>query len=278
MNRRKIPQETKVRATLQQEIASACPFCKDISVGHFQIHHIDENPSNNELNNLILVCPNCHSKITKNDISKIMVIRKKKELMKDFNQNLKYTSAPIFNINSPVKESIIGNVENIYLNPINVNRQIIRPTEIHITQEQASMIKKLIDDIIDIKIKAGKLPLAGMVSKAYQNQWTAFKNRFNITSYHLLPKEKYLDAETWLYQQVAQQKPKLRKTNRPEWRKRLYASIYARLNNLAISKDSIYDFAFHKFDLKKPITSLTELNDTNLKKLDQFIYSKWKNN
>lgn len=68
--RMKIKQGVKMRSILQQEVDSVCPFCSSTDVGHFQIHHIDENPSNNELVNLILVCPNCHSKITKGDILK----------------------------------------------------------------------------------------------------------------------------------------------------------------------------------------------------------------
>lgn len=68
-NRVKIKQVTKVRSILQQEINSTCPFCSNSEVGHFQIHHIDENPENNELSNLLLLCPTCHSKITKGDIS-----------------------------------------------------------------------------------------------------------------------------------------------------------------------------------------------------------------
>jgi HNH endonuclease len=71
---------TKIRSLLQQEINSICPFCLSHEVGQFQIHHIDENPSNNVIENLILVCPTCHSKITKNDISKKEVQLKKKNL------------------------------------------------------------------------------------------------------------------------------------------------------------------------------------------------------
>lgn len=72
-----IPKVTKVRSELQKEINSVCPFCPNDDVGHFQIHHIDEDPSNNEPINLLLLCPNCHSKITKEDISKQDVIDKK---------------------------------------------------------------------------------------------------------------------------------------------------------------------------------------------------------
>jgi len=72
-----IPQVNKIRAELQKEINSVCPFCNNDDVGHFQIHHIDEDPSNNEPINLLLLCPTCHSKITKEDTSKQEVIDKK---------------------------------------------------------------------------------------------------------------------------------------------------------------------------------------------------------
>tara|TARA_R110002126_G_scaffold57927_7_gene153254 strand:- start:5514 stop:6341 length:828 start_codon:yes stop_codon:yes gene_type:complete len=75
-----IPQKNKIRAELQKEIGSICPFCPNEDVGVFQIHHIDEDPSNNKFINLLLLCPTCHSKITKEDISKQDVIDKKLNL------------------------------------------------------------------------------------------------------------------------------------------------------------------------------------------------------
>ncbi len=60
---------TKTRSILQKEIKSICPICSNEDVEHFQVHHIDENPMNNELVNLLMLCPNCHSKITKRDIA-----------------------------------------------------------------------------------------------------------------------------------------------------------------------------------------------------------------
>ena len=78
--RTKIPKENKVRAELQKEIHSKCPLCDNQDVGHFEIHHIDEDPSNNEIINLLLICPICHSKITKNDITLEMVKSVKEQL------------------------------------------------------------------------------------------------------------------------------------------------------------------------------------------------------
>lgn len=74
----------KLRAELQKEINSECPFCYDAQVGHFQIHHIDENPENNRAENLLMLCAICHSKITKGDIS-LGTVKEKKETISSQN-------------------------------------------------------------------------------------------------------------------------------------------------------------------------------------------------
>jgi len=41
-----------------------CEKCgKDLQGIHPPVHHKDGDPSNNDLSNLIALCPNCHSKI-----------------------------------------------------------------------------------------------------------------------------------------------------------------------------------------------------------------------
>ncbi len=89
-----IPQKNKVKAELQQEIGSICPFCSNKDVGVFEIHHIDEDPSNNEFLNLILLCPTCHEKISKEDISKQDVIDKKTNL-RNKNSTVQFISVSI---------------------------------------------------------------------------------------------------------------------------------------------------------------------------------------
>jgi len=79
-NRKRI--SAKVRAELQKEINSKCPFCSNEEVGHFQVHHIDETPDNNRFENLLMLCPNCHSKITKGDIIQSKVEEVKNNLDK----------------------------------------------------------------------------------------------------------------------------------------------------------------------------------------------------
>ncbi|MCT4630386.1 HNH endonuclease [Winogradskyella sp.] len=89
-----IPQKAKVRAELQKEISSICPFCSNNDVGHFQIHHIDEDPSNNKMDNLLLLCPTCHSKIEKNDIAKQTVINTKRHI-KNKNSTIEFISVSV---------------------------------------------------------------------------------------------------------------------------------------------------------------------------------------
>ncbi|ACU07548.1 HNH nuclease [Flavobacteriaceae bacterium 3519-10] len=72
----------KIRSILQKEIKSVCPFCYNEDVEHFHVHHIDENPANNKIDNLLMLCPNCHSKITKGDIKYEEVITMKRNLNK----------------------------------------------------------------------------------------------------------------------------------------------------------------------------------------------------
>jgi len=90
--RRRIPQEGKIRSQLQQEINSVCPFCDNTDVGHFQVHHINGEPNQNEFKNLLLVCPACHSKITKGDINQQEVVAIKTGLP---NSNIEFVSVTI---------------------------------------------------------------------------------------------------------------------------------------------------------------------------------------
>lgn len=63
MNERKKPTQ-RMRARLQKEIGSKCPICGNEGVGEFQVHHLDGNPANDDFQNLLLLCPNCHAKFT----------------------------------------------------------------------------------------------------------------------------------------------------------------------------------------------------------------------
>lgn len=113
--RTRIPKENKIRAELQKEIGSTCPFCENTEVGHFEIHHIDENPSHNEIVNLLLLCRICHSKITKGDFSQIEVYKKKIELLKEPIIS-KPKADKTVNFNAKVNNALIGDNNKISIN------------------------------------------------------------------------------------------------------------------------------------------------------------------
>ncbi|MBU3011810.1 hypothetical protein KO506_10375 [Polaribacter vadi] len=112
--RKSIPKVAKVRAELQAEINSECPFCENTEVGHFQIHHIDENPANNNNGNLLLLCPNCHSRITKGDLSQIDVLKRKIELLNNPKKTNKKDSQNV-SFNGTVGNAVVGNNNTVNL-------------------------------------------------------------------------------------------------------------------------------------------------------------------
>jgi hypothetical protein len=148
--RKKIPQENKVRAELQKEIMSCCPFCDNEDVGHFEIHHIDENPENNNSENLILLCPVCHSKITKGDIKQLDVYKKKIELLtKPKTKKQTATSDNSVNFNANVKNAVVGNGNKITINqPKKKDKAIDNAAKI---KYSLRMKKRVIKELLDHK-------------------------------------------------------------------------------------------------------------------------------
>ncbi len=102
-----IPNKTK--ALLQQEIDSKCPLCDDTNVDHFEIHHIDEIPENNQITNLLLLCPICHSKITKKDITYDQVVHIKSYLTLRNNSRHSDRRNNSIHINGNVSSATIAN-------------------------------------------------------------------------------------------------------------------------------------------------------------------------
>jgi len=105
--RKRKPVPNKLRALLQKENESQCPFCYNEDVDHFEVHHIDEDPNNNEIKNLILVCPLCHSKITKGDIDQNLVISTKNKIKARSDGEAKM-STRVINFRSKVENAVIG--------------------------------------------------------------------------------------------------------------------------------------------------------------------------
>lgn len=109
MSKSRLTISSKIKALLQQEINSICPICDDTNVDHFEIHHIDEVPSNNDFSNLLMLCPICHSKITKKDITfeQVQQIKSYLQIKQSARKNQKKANS--IQINGNVKGSTIAN-------------------------------------------------------------------------------------------------------------------------------------------------------------------------
>ncbi|GIM50623.1 ORF6C domain-containing protein [Capnocytophaga stomatis] len=155
-------------------------------------------------------------------------------------------------------------------------KQIKQVTEVlhdpnqHITDAQALEIRNKITELVDMLASTGKNK-----GSLFKQEYNTFYKEFKISSYKLLPKDKYEEALIWLRKRNAYKGKKvLRQGNKEEWRKEQYTAIYFKAGNLGMSKEDLYLFATEKLALKKPLTSLKELSDTRLEKLYKYIIVK----
>ena len=63
------PISTSMMRSVLKRYNSRCQFCGNSDLEILEFHHIDENPNNTTIENLIPLCPNCHTKVTKKIIS-----------------------------------------------------------------------------------------------------------------------------------------------------------------------------------------------------------------
>lgn len=103
---------SKTKKLIFQEAQCRCPFCGESDVAVLEIHHITERTDggSNDPENLILVCANCHSKITCGVIPRHEVLAMKATLVERGKRITAQTSATsIFNITGGQHSGIIAN-------------------------------------------------------------------------------------------------------------------------------------------------------------------------
>jgi len=59
---RKTPTCLNCGILLKNHYATRCKICNGIYNNHIDVHHIDYNKKNNNINNLITLCKSCHPK------------------------------------------------------------------------------------------------------------------------------------------------------------------------------------------------------------------------
>lgn len=110
MASRSIPEKVKKR--IFQEALMVCPMCGETDVTTFEIHHIQpfSETIEHEEENLILLCSNCHSKVTAEEVTEAMVLRLKLSLVRGkhpFKSNS--TISNVINISGSINTGVVAN-------------------------------------------------------------------------------------------------------------------------------------------------------------------------
>lgn len=223
----------------------------------------------------IIPFPNSNrKKVTDQNLIKEVLDRARKKPKRSNTTDLpKKESAPL----SPGRISVEGSnnmvagrdmnvhgVVNIGPPPKKVVTKKFTPGPEHISTAQAKKIKDKIDNLVKKEVAAGM-----QSGKAYKRWWGKLKNKYEVTTYKEIPAHLGEEAVSWITQQAAIKRTKVRRNNNAMWRKELYTGIYSKANELNISKGEIYNIVYQR--MGKRISSLTQLREQNLKKLYNII-------
>ncbi len=136
----------------------------------------------------------------------------------------------------------------------------------HISNTTARKILELVNEYIDIYTAAEKDS-----QRAAKRIWSSLKKEFDVTTYKEISSDDSDRAIQWLYAQIAMARPKIRRKAPERWKQSFYKPIYARANELGMSKEDLYAIAQTRLELKKPVGSLKDLTQKNLEKLHHIM-------
>lgn len=145
-----------------------------------------------------------------------------------------------------------------------VRKNKITPDERHITGEQATKLRNLNGELAQyLANEAGK--------PDYSAGFRILETQFDVSSYLLIPRDRYNDAISLLKQRRAMNRPKLRRRNPVAYQNDYFRGIWARARELGWDKPQVYQFAFEKLALKKLISTLKALGSNQLKSLGEYM-------
>lgn len=145
-----------------------------------------------------------------------------------------------------------------------ISRPEFTPDERHITEATAAKVKAAIEDLAERTVGESGKPNFGM-------WYNRLNKRFNVGTFRAVLVEDTDELLSWLSQQKAMNRGKLRRSNPEKYRTDLYSVIWGNAKGKGMSKEDVYEFARIKLKLKKPITSLKNLGPNQLKSLSEFI-------
>jgi len=138
------------------------------------------------------------------------------------------------------------------------------PDESHIAPAEGKKIKALIEKLAFKLINEEGKPY-------FQDANGGLYRHLGVNSYREIKRTQFDEAISYLRQQGAINRSKLKRSNPQSYRNDLYAPIWAKQKELGWEKSAIYDFAYEKLALKKPISTLKKLGPLQLKNLYEHI-------
>lgn len=193
-----IPSQTQKR--IYQESSSACALCREDDIATLEIHHIDEDPSNNEDENLLLVCASCHSRITQGAISQADVDLHKKKARFGALGNLEHQTSPQVNISGGTMNGDIANTINNFTT--NSSPKIQHPLgSIGANLQMNGYISYLIARYYKFKQADSSYGKESRKKFSHAVIHTNIQNKFGGKTF-FLPEDKFSDLVIYLQQKI----------------------------------------------------------------------------
>jgi len=145
-----------------------------------------------------------------------------------------------------------------------IRRNAITPDERHLTIAQRDRLREIAGELaVRLAGANGRGGIAAVHSM--------LQRHFQVPSYLLIPRERYTDALSFLSQQRAIHRSRLRDHDPVAYANDLYRAIFAGARELGWDGERVYQFAAEKLTLKSPVASLKELGPVQLKALAEAI-------
>jgi len=155
---------------------------------------------------------------------------------------------------------------------ININESKPKLTRVNFTPDYNVHISEAEAKAIYDKIHK----LAELANDAKYNKilFGKLNSHFEIATYRALPKESFNDAIQYL-DIIAHTRihPIARKNNKQAWRNSNYKAIHAKARELGWDNNELYQRINQRLGHKQQYTSMTEMSDTSLNQVYQYIMS-----
>ena len=176
MARRTELPKTVETTVLTQSLRRCCLCCalhRDYEVKEGQVAHLDDDPSNNNLDNLAWLCVFHHAQWhTRSNMTKglkaeeVKVHRaqlysaiKNRTLPHDDQDERRVTNRdPAFNTTTGNKSTVINAAHDVNYNPRITRRVVVQPGPEHLSAEQARSIQTQVEGIVQLEVASGRAP------------------------------------------------------------------------------------------------------------------------